>query len=396
MKSMKNARALLLVLTLMLASFAVAQKTVKPLTNEDVVSMVKNALPEEVILNAIQANDTNFDTSADALIALKNAGVSVKLMDAMLASVTNKKNPPSAQNQAPGQGGSPFAGTSPASNGSQAAGLAQFGAMMKAVMGGGMPGTGPSTSNPLSSLGGTAPGAGSMPQAAFYEGGARKELTAERTFVAQTKSKADSLKNIAVDSVAKSSLQAGVNQVWYSTATHMGSSFGGSVAADAIYQSSNDVASGVLAHRFKPTLTYVWALSGVTSSMVATSNTPNLDVNYAGIAGLNPDEFEPAIVKLSPSHNAWRLVGATNAKSDAVLSTDWAVYSSFIEDRMPTKVNKLASGHSQISPTSSLAPGEYALVLRPLSKSRKFSGAEVAQNQGSGVLFNSAWSFTVK
>src|ERR1700736_1567485 len=78
-KAMKTISAWLFVLTLMQASLAVAQKAVKPLTNEDVVSMVTSVLPEEVILNAIQANDTNFDTSADALIALKNAGVSVKL-----------------------------------------------------------------------------------------------------------------------------------------------------------------------------------------------------------------------------------------------------------------------------------------------------------------------------
>jgi len=75
---------------------------------------------------------------------------------------------------------------------------------------------------------------------------------------------------------------------------------------------------------------------------------------------------------------------------------DWEVYSSFIEDRMPTSVNKVTTGHAQISPTSALAPGEYAVVLRPVSKGKKFSGAEVAQNQGPGLLFNSAWSFSVK
>ena len=62
----------------------------------------------------------------------------------------------------------------------------------------------------------------------------------------------------------------------------------------------------------------------------------------------------------------------------------------------PASVNRITTGHSQISPTSTLAPGEYAVVLRPISKNKKFSGAEVAQNQGSGLLFNSAWSFSVK
>ena len=138
---MKTMSAWLSVLTLMLASFAAAQKTAKPLTNEDVVSMVKSAMPEEVILNAIQANDNNFDTSAEALIALKNAGVSAKLMNAALA--VARKNPPSAQNQAAGQGGNPFAANN--TGGLPPTGLAQFGAMMKAVMGGGSPGAGTST-----------------------------------------------------------------------------------------------------------------------------------------------------------------------------------------------------------------------------------------------------------
>jgi len=87
----------------MLVPFGFAQQAAKPLTNDDVVSMVKSSLPEEVILNALQANDTNFDTSAGGLIALKNAGISSKLMSAMLAAAAAKKNPPSSQSAAAGQ-----------------------------------------------------------------------------------------------------------------------------------------------------------------------------------------------------------------------------------------------------------------------------------------------------
>ncbi len=385
----------------MLVSFGFAQQAAKPLTNDDVVSMVKSSLPEEVILNALQANDTNFDTSASGLIALKNAGISSKLMSAMLAAAAAKKNPPSSQPAAAGQ---PL-GLSASGNGSAAqspaAGLAQFGQVMKAMMGGGQPGlpNGGGGLGGLAALSTTASlPAGGMPVVGFLEATGRKDLTPERTFVAQTKSKADSLKNIAVDSATKSTLEAGINQAWYTTAEHMGSGFGGSVASNAIWQTSNDVAAGVLARRFKPSSKYVWALSGVSSSVVASSNLPKFDLSYANLPGVNADEFEPAIVKLSPSNNAWRLVGATNAKSDTVLTTapEWQVYSSFIEDRVPATVSKVASGHTQISPNAALAAGEYAVVLRPISKAKKFSGAEVAENQGGGLLFNSAWSFSVK
>jgi len=178
----------------------------------------------------------------------------------------------------------------------------------------------------------------------------------------------------------------------------LGTGFAGQVASDTMTQSSSDVSSAFLAHHFKPSEKYVWALSGLNSAVVASSNKPSFDLNYAGLPGINPDEFEPAIVKLQPSNNAWRLVGATDAKSDTVLNVvpQWEVYSSFIEDRISASVSKSSAGHAQISPTSALAPGEYAVVLRPISKGKKFSGAEVAQNQGPGLLFNSAWSFSVK
>jgi hypothetical protein len=383
----------------MLSGFSFAQQANKPLTNDDVASMVKSSLPEEVILNAIQANETNFDTSASALIALQKGGVDSKVMNAMLAAAANKKNPPTVQTTVPGQPAG-VAGGANTSAVPASAGLAQFGAAIKAMMGGGIPGTSP----PGGGI--TGPGrvttaplpAAAMPVVACVEGNSRKDLVAEHTFVAQTKSKANSLKTIAVDSAAKSAFQAGVNQVWYSTITHLGSGFAGSMASDAMVQSSGDISSGILAHHFKPSQKYIWALSGLNSRLITSSNRPGFDLNYAGLPGINPDEFEPAIVKLSPSNNAWRLVGATDAKSDTVLNVaaEWEVYSSFIEDRQPASVTKVASGHAQISPGAALTPGEYAVVLRPVSKNKKFSGAEVAQGQGPGLLFNSAWSFTVK
>ncbi len=43
-----------------------------------------------------------------------------------------------------------------------------------------------------------------------------------------------------------------------------------------------------------------------------------------------------------------------------------------------------------------LGTGEYGIVLRPISKTMKFSGADVARNQGNGKVLNSVWSFEVK
>jgi hypothetical protein len=59
----------------------------KTLLNGDVVKMVQAELPESTILLAIQGTARAFDTSTDALIELKKAGVPAKVIEAMLAPV---------------------------------------------------------------------------------------------------------------------------------------------------------------------------------------------------------------------------------------------------------------------------------------------------------------------
>lgn len=73
-----------LILMLSATNLAFAQTKAKPLTNGDVVAMVKEGLPEDVIISSMSAQDTSFDVSAAALLALKKQGVSSKIMDAML------------------------------------------------------------------------------------------------------------------------------------------------------------------------------------------------------------------------------------------------------------------------------------------------------------------------
>lgn len=89
---MKAATVSLLLLGLLFSVAAVAQ-TKAPLTNEDVLKMVNLGFEETTIIKALQANEANFDTSVEGLLALRNAGVSKNVMDAMLdaQAVTNKK-----------------------------------------------------------------------------------------------------------------------------------------------------------------------------------------------------------------------------------------------------------------------------------------------------------------
>lgn len=160
------------------------------------------------------------------------------------------------------------------------------------------------------------------------------------------------------------------------------------------------IVGGLLSHRAKQAkVTYVWALNGGSSSISVGANAPTFEVNYSGLPGVNPDQFEPVIVKLSPTPQSnFRLVGATEAATAEEQSAqlDWPIYSSFVEDRITAKVEKLGPGHAQLTPTAAMAPGEYAVALRPIDKTHKFSGEEVGKNQAEGLLFNYAWAFSVK
>jgi hypothetical protein len=322
---------------------AFAQQANKPLTNDDIITMTKNHLSEGVVVNAIQANDTQFDVSANGLIALQKAGVSQKVMDAMLTAQASKRAAATAS-----------AGSPPAAPTATAA---------------------------------ATPG---QPTVSVVQGNAKQSLTLEKTQIAQTKTKASSLGALATDTAVNQALQVGVEQVAWSAAARNGSYAGASAIGAA-----GSVMGGMMGRR-KPTLTYVWALPSPKSATTAPSNTPAFDINYAGIPGVNPNEFEPAIVKLVSTPNNWRLVGANEAKQDTVQSMDWEVYSSFVEQRIPTQIQKSEPGKAHVSPSSALPAGEYGIVLRPVNKSKKFSGSDISQNQGEGLVFNSVWSFSVK
>lgn len=337
---------LLLVLCLTCATTAVfAQQGQQPLTNADVVKMVKSGLPAAVIANAIQANDTDFDVSANGLIALQKAGVPQTVMDAMISASSKKRSGAAASSAAP------------AATAATSAALANGGQLAATVA----------------------------------QGGKSIALPLEKTQLAQTKTKASSLGALATDSAVNQAFQVGVNEAAWQAWSH-----GGGYGTYSGVTAGASVMSGIMGHR-KPTVTYVWALPGPSASN-ALGTSPNFDVTFSGIPGINEEEYEPAIVKLTPTSNNWRLVGASQGKADTMqdASANWEVYSSYVEEKVPVRANKLGAGHVQISPVSPLAAGQYGVVLRPRSKSKRFAGADVAKNQGEGLIFNSVFSFAVK
>jgi hypothetical protein len=207
-----------------------AQQGSTPLTNGDVVKMVKAGLPEPAVVATIQANSGKYDTSPDALIALHQAGVTKAEMDALMAA--------SAQP-------APAARSSAGGNSSDAA----------------MPADA-TEGNPA----GATTARWKMPTVTVVQSNGPQELPMEKTSLAQTTAKPQSLAGLAGDSAVTQGLQVGVNTATGGIATHMNSGVGGSAVMQA-----GGIFGGVIAHR-QPEVTYVWGVPGPASANVRKSS----------------------------------------------------------------------------------------------------------------------------
>ena len=87
--------AIVLAVSFVTAAVSFAQLTYDaPLTNADIVKMVKAGIPESVILRKVQMSESNFTTSPNALIELKRQHVPDDVMAAMLDSEAAMRMPP--------------------------------------------------------------------------------------------------------------------------------------------------------------------------------------------------------------------------------------------------------------------------------------------------------------
>ena len=330
--------ALLMIVLIVPALFS--QQAQRLLNNADIINMVKTKLPESVVVQAIQSNPGKYDTSTNALISLHKAGLTENELNAMIAA---------------------------SSKGS-----------------GAVPSSSAQTSTPSVPK-------GRMPTLTVTAGGTTQELHLEKTQLAETKTKPSSMKSLASDSVVTQAMQTGVNEAAMSAAMHMNSGIGGESV-----QQAGSVFSSVMAHR-QPKTTYVWGVPGPASASVLQSASPGFNIDFSRVVGVTPDDYAPAIVKLTPAQNTCRIIGATQGKADARSSpaADWQIYSNFLEERINSQIQKLAPGKYKISPASELAAGEYGVVLRPVSKAKNFSGGDVVRGQGDGLMFDAVWTFQI-
>lgn len=350
---------LLAVLVCMTSLPAAGQSPAKPLTNDDVVAMVKGHLGDTTIVNAIQSQDSNFEVSAAALIKLNQAGVKPAVMDAMIAA--NGKQRAAAQ----------------AAQAQAQAQAAQAAAQQAAAQAQPAPAANPN-----------------LPLVSLVQGTTKQTLAASRTQIAQTKEKVSTLSTMASSGALTQALSS------VATTASTAAALKGSMTAASMMpmtMPATTLAQAFMAHH-KPTVTDLWALPGQKADTVLHASQPTFQVHYESIPGINADEYEPVLVKLEPTPNNFRLVGATQAKEDAMEASaaDWGIYSSFVEDRVAAQIQKVSAGNYQLQPSAALPAGEYGLVLRPVNKEKKFSGSSIGQNVGDGLIFNSVWAFEIQ
>jgi hypothetical protein len=346
---------------LIFSGMALGQSPAKPLTNDDVIAMVKGHLGDNTVISAIQSQDSNFDVSAAALLKLNQAGVKPGVLDAMIAAAGKQR--------AAAQAGAAHAPQATFQQAPQQA-------MNQAQQAQGAPAANPN-----------------LPSVALVQGAAKQNLTPSRTQIAQTKEKVSTLSALAQSGALTQALNS-VAMTAATSAAMKGNPAGINMMPMAAPMTT--LAQTFMSHH-KPAVTDVWALPGQKGEMALHTNQPSFEVHYESIPGINPAEYEPVLLKLEPTPNNFRLVGATQAKQDAMetAAADWGMYSSFVEERIAAQVEKVSDGNYHVQPSAALAAGEYGIALRPVNKNKKFSGSSIAQNVGDGLIFDSVWAFEV-
>jgi hypothetical protein len=302
-----------------------------PLADDDIAQMVSSGLQEDLVIGAIPASEVNFDVSPNALLTLKKANVNDKIIQAMLEAQKKKRD-----------GASKLA--APAAPPVAYASAPRIGAMGVPIMNSG-------AQSPIQ-----------LPKVSLILGDKRIPMQPSTTEIANSKGKGGSAAGSIFKGLGKGMMMAGGIP---------GASGGGRGGAPMPHPS------------------YTWALPGRASQSEIPDRNPGFEIEFADIAGVDPDAYDPVIVKLIQTKDNWRLVETSKDKFDKHGND---TRSEKTENQIPVKIVPLGLGHLQVSPASELMPGEYGLVLHPRKDQKEFSGVS---SPNVDALFNSVWDFSV-
>jgi hypothetical protein len=369
-------------MSLLFTLAVIGQPTKHALTNEDVVKLVKDGFADDVIVAMIEANDTAFDVSVGGVRSLREAGISSKVMEAMLKAEAKNRQASAAQASSyqPGpntQSASPPATMVPNPAMSAMGGSAYAQQMMAMAM----------------SMGGTNMGGGmsgmldtrQLPPLTLMVGDVRQQVRPSIAQIAHTDTKGDSMPGTGSEATG---MLMGLGRQALSFGAIGGGMFAGPAAGLAMGAMGG---LGGMGRHGPPKVTYVWALPGEHSAYVVANTKPRFEMSFGNLLGIDPDAYEPQLVRLVNSKDNWRLVGATKSTMGQI-STE--AYEKVTEARIAVKYQRLDRGQVQIEPKQPLEPGEYAVVLRAIHPGKRSEGS-----LGGGAettVFFSVWDFSVR
>jgi len=434
---------LLVLLAFLLTSTLNAQeekKEKKILKNADILMMVDNHFDDETLIKLIEVSETDFDVSGNALVAMKDLGISPDVLRAMIQA-TQRKRRAAAKDTAQSADAPPAANPVPASTGDQPNGPAAAapGKTGQAAF------AGAAASGTTNSVAGSAappasPQAPQTPAQGFtipQSNGAAMGMNPQQLAGMQSQMASMGLGGLlsgmmggmssmnysaaqmphvfllnednkgkqevapSVAQIAQSKFKSGApspgGMALRSLATQ-GLSFASMAGGPAgmMAMSAFSMASGFMPgmRPGAPSMTYVWGLPGRKSARELIDPDPRFQLSYGDIPGVDPDAFEPAIIKLVQTPDNYRLVGATRTKMNMknMMSGSGPEDGKWIsEERWPTRVYKEERGFYVLRVDQRLEPGEYALVLRPV-KGYKATPSGLG---GHAQVFYSVWDFSV-
>jgi hypothetical protein len=330
-----------LLLSISLAICPAAQSANPPLTNNDVQVMLSQGLSDDVVVEAISANEVNFDVSPTGLLALKKANVSDKVVQAMLAAESEKRKARAQQISAAAAQQSPRTGVSQ--------GYAMFNPNI------------PMPNQPAVAA------EAQMPKITLIVGDRRQPMNPSGTEIASGKGKGGSAAGSVLKGFGKTVL----------VATNM--------AGVPIPHGGGRGGMGV------PNVARTWALPGRSSPFTIAHASPQFEIEFDDIPGVDPDSYEPVLLKLVQTKDNWRLVSTSKDKFDKH-GNDTRSDKIKLEDKIPLSVNPLGRGHLIVAPSAELPPGEYGLLLHPKKSEKEYAGTA---NVNGDAIFYSVWDFSL-
>jgi hypothetical protein len=142
---------------------------------------------------------------------------------------------------------------------------------------------------------------------------------------------------------------------------------------------------------------FVWMLPASAAGPDITDRRPTFVVQVDGVPGVAATRLTAELVELVPGAGGELLIGAVPGRADQAIwgDPDWDVMRTIVRSETRTSSERLAAGAIQLRPSSDLAPGSYAIVVRPATRDR-MAGADVLKGQREGIVFAVAWPFRVK